>query len=185
MDHHLLPLDPIDNDVRVPFVAREAYDGGPFLTYPARKGFHWPLSEEGPWELIGPAVIKSFPPMTTSDQESFFQTWLYFGLLQLFHRDFFDINEYKQDEGIETYVTTKNLLTRMKQAWQKRVVESSADKAGQYERLVRCLRLVSVALRACNRDFDWRIKLSLASLCELWSLPAFRAFQALLVFVRR
>ena len=116
MDHHLSPLDPIDDEVKVPFVARETYDGGPFLTYPTCKGFHWSLSEKSPWEMITVLLPTSFPPMTTSDQESFFQTWLYFGLLQLIYREFFDINEYKQDEGAKIYLTTKNLLTRMRQA---------------------------------------------------------------------
>ena len=177
MDHHVLPHDPIDNEVKVPFVARKTYDGGRFLTYPIREGFPWPLSEDSPLELIEANLRFSLPSMTTSDQESFFQTWLFFGLLQLYFGEFFDIEEYKKVEDGMTYVTTEVLMTRMKQAWEKRVVQSSADKVSQYERLARCLKLVLVILPACNPDFDWRIKLSIACLYELWSLPAFKAFE--------
>ena len=40
MEHHLLPK-PCTQVFKVPYVCEEEYDGGPFITYPERKGKPW------------------------------------------------------------------------------------------------------------------------------------------------
>ena len=174
MEHHFLPADPVDNPVKVPYVAIE-YDSGPFLTYPARKGFPWPLSYSPDDSLDD--VMKSMPAMSTPDQETFYQTWLLFGLLQLFLVDNYNSENFKKVEGEKTYVTTAKLLDKMREAWVKHVEQSSKDKTAQYGRVLLCLRLIPRVLRTCNDDFDWRIKLSIASVCELYASVVEGAFR--------
>ena len=115
--------------------------------------------------------------MATPDQESFFQTWLFFGLLQVFLKDCYHFEEYRYVHPERSFITTKTLLGRLQEAWVKQVEKGSADKALQYTRVVRCLTLVAMLLPATNKDFDWRIKLSIASLCELFSSAAAPAFR--------
>jgi hypothetical protein len=69
MDHLLAPdgTAPID----VPYLCKEEYDGGDFMTYPQRK--NWTDDE-----LDG---SNSFGGRSPEEVESFFQTWLYFGTL--------------------------------------------------------------------------------------------------------
>jgi hypothetical protein len=76
MDHLPLPRHPVIGSLTIPFLCNEQYNGGSFLTYPARTGWnvtaeHWPesLSHQGR-EISDEAEIGSF-----------LQTWLYLGLL--------------------------------------------------------------------------------------------------------
>ena len=173
----MLPIDPLSSDLEIPFVAT-VYNGGPFLTYPAQKGWPWPLSynQDG---LIPHDLYLSLPSIPTSDQESFFQTWLFFGLLQAFMKDEFDANHYKESTGGRTRITTAKLFENMRRMWAKQVQQSSKDKVVQFRTVVNCLNLVAQVLRACNDDFDWRIKLSIASLCEVFSATVTLAYASL------
>ena len=176
MEHLLLPADPVDNPVEVPYVAIE-YDGGLFLTYPARRGFPWPLSYS-PGDSLND-VLNSMPAMSTPEQETFYQTWLLFGLLRLFLVDNYDSEDFKRVEGDKIYVTTVKLLDKMQEVWVKQVEQSSKDKTAQYRRVVLCLGLIKRVLMTCNDDFDWRIKLSIASVCEMYASVAKLAFETL------
>ena len=76
MDHLLLPRNSATQFLNIPFLCNEQYDGGPFLTYPARTGWNvtvgqWPesLSRNGR-EISDENEIGSFQ-----------QTWLYLGLI--------------------------------------------------------------------------------------------------------
>ncbi|MCJ1248727.1 hypothetical protein MMC30_005946 [Trapelia coarctata] len=176
MDYHLLPIDPLDSELEIPHVAVQ-YDGGPFLTYPAREGFAWPLSYDSE-QPINASIRFHLPRMSTPDQETFFQTWLFFGLLQVFLKDSYKAKDYESEQVEGKFITTANLLGRMSEAWVKQVVQNSKDKTLQYMNVVKCLRLVGFLIQATNKDFDWRIKLSIASLCELFSSAAAPAFRS-------
>ncbi|MCJ1383394.1 hypothetical protein MMC17_006508 [Xylographa soralifera] len=177
MEHFVLPIDPLDSDLEIPFVAT-VYDGGSFITYPARKGLPWPLSyyQDG---LIPHDLYLSLPSMPTLDQESLFQTWLFFGLLQVFMKDGYDAEHYKESVRGRIRITTAKLFENMRKMWVKQVQQSSKDKVVQFRTVVNCLNLIAQVLRGCNDDFDWRIKLSIASVCEVFSSTVTLAYASL------
>jgi hypothetical protein len=76
MDHLLLPRVPALPRISVPLLATEAYDEGPFLNYPERRG--WRLSRLDHGERV--YFCDSRVPSAV-ETKSFLQTWLYFGLL--------------------------------------------------------------------------------------------------------
>ncbi|KAI7553838.1 hypothetical protein KC331_g951 [Hortaea werneckii] len=81
MEHLLLPHNTrIPTEEKVPFVA-EAYDGGPFLTFPERSSRFRALYEE----IEPTGRYRSFQPDLSSEQrgevQALIQTWLVLGLL--------------------------------------------------------------------------------------------------------
>ena len=178
MDHLLLPADPLPSDLKIPYVAIP-YDGLPFLTYPVRQGYTtWPDLYSHP-EALEVNIWTCIPPLATQQQECLYQTWLLFGLLQVFLGDAYDVEDYKVTEGDTVYVSTGRLLGRMQEMWRNRVEKGTGDKAVQYRNATKCLRLVSYMLHSPNNDFDWRVKFSIASVYELFASSATPAFQAL------
>ena len=176
MDHHLLPADPLDSKLKIPCIAIE-YNNGPFLTYPARLGLAWPVPDNAE-QMIDSDIRFHLPRMSTSEQESFFQTWFFFGLLQIFLKDSYNVEDYVSVQAEGKFITTAKLLGRMGEAWIQQVQQGSKDKTLQYMNVVKCLKLVGYLLPSTNEDFDWRIKLSIASLCELFSSMAAPAFRS-------
>ncbi len=69
MEHLISPAN--TEPILVPYLETEEYDGGDFLTYPARKG----------WSAADLEGIAHFGGRSERDVERFFQTWLYFGSL--------------------------------------------------------------------------------------------------------
>ena len=76
MDHLPLPRVPALPRIRVPLLATEAYDGGPFLNYPERHGWRMSRLSDGKGVYLCDNRLSS-----AVDTKSFLQTWLYFGLL--------------------------------------------------------------------------------------------------------
>src|SRR5437016_2186374 len=60
------------------YVCHDRYDGLPFLSYPVRKGKVNPDAWTEPNEYH---QFKRVHPTSTREQESFLQTWPYFGLI--------------------------------------------------------------------------------------------------------
>ena len=76
MEHLCLPSSPVLPPIKVPFLCTEAYDGGPFLDYPERKG--WQIIETS----AGILEIRKVGRQTSVNEAlAFLQTWLFFGLL--------------------------------------------------------------------------------------------------------
>ena len=85
MDHHILPDDPSPVEIRVPCVCLESYfDGQSFLTYPEENGKTWLLPEEGVNLRVKIQSYEHKYPTPVREQERFYQSWLFFGLLQAF-----------------------------------------------------------------------------------------------------
>lgn len=87
MEFHLLPVhrgDPPISVPRTPYIAKERYDGGPWLSYPARKGKLTNMLKNGSLDIIEYARSERVNPTPLQETESFFQTWLYFGLIAEF-----------------------------------------------------------------------------------------------------
>lgn len=113
-----MPQDPIVPPLRVPYVchALEPYDGDAWLTYPARAG--WP-------QVLPSALYPQFSkhelnhPSDDRKLESFFQSWLFFGLLShmLHEYGLYNAHDYIGRDREGQYVHTKKLLDRL-WSWQ-------------------------------------------------------------------
>src|SRR6266699_2791867 len=70
MDHIPCSKSHLWQHVHVPFLCHEEYDGLPFAEYPERKG----------WQGLHERVIH-LSQCSRDDESAFFQTWLFFGML--------------------------------------------------------------------------------------------------------
>lgn len=104
MEHLAYPSDPVHPLVRVPYHGKYRYDSGSFTDFPDRCGFDksqfW---YAGDWSII-----------PKEDQDSFFQAWLFFGVLS-------DVIGADLDDFIdkEQQVITTERLPHWAQRWKK------------------------------------------------------------------
>lgn len=179
----------------MPFICKEAYDGGPFLTYPLRRKEPNPLANGN--EMVA-RDFNQVSSQTIAGLEAFIQTWLFFGLLEEIFGDLFDPSQFvrpaastNETRGVsKTSQRMSNLkswmalgsplvldtsqLVSLLEKWMNRikVSENSQDeKRMQYEHVASCLRLTFTALQAIRHslrpDFNPWIRLSIASIGEL------------------
>ena len=179
MDHFLLPAHPIIQNNSVPYVCTEPYDGGPFETYGERKGKEWLTIKGEQQDLLDVAIREDLKPTSTREQESLFQTWLFFGLLQTLLGSFYREGDYVYSEDGVSYVTTHLLLRHLDQALRIRDKSNFNASKEALGSAAKCLRVVTVLQRTAQPDFDWRIHLSIASVCELFSTAVTAGYQAL------
>ncbi|KAL8689351.1 MAG: hypothetical protein Q9224_004658 [Gallowayella concinna] len=178
MEHILLPRDVANpGPSPVPYVCRDEYDGGPFLTYPARLGPSNSLALEIQLDYD---IVGRVPQASCAELESFVQTWVFFGLLTEALGDFFVSSQYVRpasavdsNEGHDKVLDTSELVPTVKMWMQQ--IQKSADtkevKQNQYEHIAACLRLASTTLNAVRfsirSDFNPWIRSSVASVGEL------------------
>ena len=114
-------------------------------------------------------------PTPKEELESFFQTWLFFGLLHEILGDLCSPQEFirTSQEAPNKVISTLNLIS-ITETWVSRVI--NGDIVTTYEHLAECLRVTYAALRAVNPTFDQRIKLSIASTGELLEYAVNKAF---------
>lgn len=122
----------------VPYVCRESYDRGPFLTYPVRMGRTHVLPNAG-------AVLDQYNPTPTQDLEDFFQTWLFFGLINEFLGDLCKADDFICVGGRDDKTTVSTvLLVELVDMWVERLKNGKISL--QYEYIGECLRSVFAAL---------------------------------------
>ena len=177
MEHLPSPLQSLhDDQTTVPHVCSKSYDGGPFLTFPIRegKGHVLPAASSSSGQLPFWQHEKLYP--TPKDElESFFQTWLFFGLLHEILGDLCSPQDFIQvsQEASDKVISTSKLIS-ITETWISRVI--NGETSTTYEHLAECLRVTYAALRAVNPAFDQRIKLSIASTGELLAFAVNKAF---------
>lgn len=177
MEHLPSPLHSLhDDQTKVPHACSKSYDGGPFLTYPVREGKEHvlPAASSSPGRLPFWQHEKLYPT-PKEELESFFQTWLFFGLLHEILGDLCTPQDFIQasQEAPDTVISTSNLIS-ITETWVSKVV--NGDIVTTYEHLAECLRVTYAALRAVNLEFDQRIKLLIASTGELLAFAVNKAF---------
>ena len=177
MEHLPSPLHSLhDDQTRVPYVCRKSYDGGPFLTYPIRggKGYVLPAASSSSGQLPFWQHERLYPT-PKEELESFFQTWLFFGLLHEILGDLCSPQEFirASQETPKKVISTVNLIS-VTETWVSSVI--NGDILTKYEHLAERLRVTYAALRAVNPAFDQRIKVSIASTGELLEYAANKAF---------
>lgn len=167
MDHLPLPWDPILPLTEVPYLCIEPYDTMiPFLEYPRRKGrpYMTPSVGEAPY-----GTHEKLFPTPTRDLESFFQTWLFFGLLAellsgLFNHEAF-VSKSERDGSL--VISTKQLQSLTEQRFQSvRALDKPTQKV-IYLHAVQCIDLALRTLSAAGPHFSPIVKNSIASVAEL------------------
>ena len=177
MEHLPSPLHSLHADqTKVPYVCNKPYDGGPFLTYPVREGKDYvsPAASSSPGQLPFWQHEK-LHPTPKEELESFFQTWLFFGLIHEILADLCSPQDFirASQEATEKVLSTSNLIS-ITETWISKVV--SGDIVATYDHLAECLRITFAALRAVNPAFGQRIKLSIASTAEVLGYAVNKAF---------
>ena len=183
MDHLPIPDDVIPNPKAiVSYVCLKDYDGGPFLTYPTREGVTHALPPDG--NIPGGSPYRQHEriyPTPKQEQEDFLQRWLFFGLLNeiLDHRWRPDILIHPtEDNDGETKVVSTLGLVETLDRWVADIQTGNLKPRNTYEHVAECLRLTFATFHGVGPDFDPRVKMSLASLGELFSLAANEAYRA-------
>lgn len=170
IDHIPLPLDPILPLTEVPYLCNEPYDTSiPFLEYPQRKGRSWMTPSVS--EATSMNHQKLFPT-PTRDLESFFQTWLFFGLLAELLAGLFNHESFVSDPVSESERDFKSVIStkQLQSLTEKRFASvKSLDKPRQkeiYVHAVQCIDLTLRTLPTADSDFNAAVRNSIASLAE-------------------
>ena len=183
MDHLPCPASAIGKEITfVPYVCQEEYDGGPFMTYPSRTGGFPDLHTVGlfPGQLPYSHQMQ-LALLSKSELESFYQTWLFFGLIHEILGDLYVpanfIYTCEDQCGITKAVSTSKLITALEK-WVTLVQAGRVDPSVTYAHVAQCLCLAHAALAipAIRSKFDPDIKLSLASLGQTFTYAAKKAF---------
>ena len=183
MDHLPIPDDVLPNPkATVPYVCLKDYDGGPFLTYPTREGVAHALPPDG--NIPGGSPYRQHEqiyPTPKQEQEDFLQRWLCFGLVN-------EVLEHRWRPGIlilptedsdgETKVVSTLGLVGTLDRWVADIQRGNLKPRNTYEHIAECLRLAFATIHGAGPNFDPRLKISLASLGELFSVAANEAYRA-------
>lgn len=197
MEHLCLPRDVVaPGPGSVPYVCKKDYDGGPFLTYPARRE---DLNPVRPVVLSEFSHLNPLNAMPVAELEAFIQTWLFFGLLTEIFGDLFVPSQYISTHvalneasitGLSpsfnipgsTKILNTSQLIPMVSAWMSRIQASNEpeeDRRSQYEHIAACLRM-TLTLRAVQPsmrpDFNPWIRRCIASIGELLAQAANQAY---------
>lgn len=183
MDHLPCPTSAVGRGKTVvPLVCQGNYDGGPFLTYPGRTDGIPDLHTTGSFPGLLPySHQRQLTSLSRRELESFYQTWLFFGLIHEMLGGFYVAEDFIytcEDQCGYTKVISTSKLTTALEGWVARVQAVRADPLLTYAHVARCLCLTQAALsiQAVRTDFDPNIRLSLASLGQTLTYAANRAF---------
>ena len=176
MEHLPRPRKAFSNDRDIVRYVAEPYDGEPFLTYPLRAGRPYVLPSEGN-EQIPFWQHEKLHPTPNAELETFFQTWLFFGLLRevlgdIYRADDF-IGELKVGDEVQKVTTTASLHGHLG-TWVQQVHDGLISPS--YLHIAQCLQLTHSSLRAVGPMFDLALLFSLASTGELIEFAANEAF---------
>lgn len=152
------------------------------MTYPSRTGSLPDLYLEGLFPGQFPySHQEQLASLPKRELESFYQTWLFFGLLHeilgslYLPEDFIYICEDRH--GYTRAVSTSKLISTLER-WIARIQANIADLSVTYEHVAQCLCMIHAALdvQTLPYNFDPNIKLSLASLGQTFAYAANKAF---------
>lgn len=182
MEHLALPEGGLRTEREfVPFVCRKEYDGGDFLSYPIREGVSHALPVYGKIPGVSPYWLHEQHHKTPVDElEDFFQRWLFFGLISEVLGDRYPRRELtvtaSAGEAPSMVLSTSRLVLLLDD-WVADVHTGNVQPQQEYEHVAECLRLTFATLLAAGPDFNPQIKLSLASVGEIFAFAANKAFK--------
>ncbi len=164
----------------VPYVHKKSYDRGPFLTYPTRenKPYFVPDTATNANIVTGKLPIREYEtlyPTPNKEFEPFCQTWLFFGLINELLGSICTSADFVRPgpAGDGGTLSTSRLPELV-----RRRVESIEDGSSTitYDHIAKCLYTTLNTLKAAGPEFDWRVKLCIASIGELFGYAANKAF---------
>ena len=159
----------------VRYVCSKPYDGGPFLEYPIRenKPYLLPSTCEGSASLSF-LRYQQLSPTPDNQLEDLFQTWLFFGLIHEIVGDLCTKDSFIRTLEDNTVIVSTSGLLDVVDQWVESVKRGSSPVT--YDHIAQCLHRLSATLRGAGPNFDQNIKLSIASIGELFEFAANEAF---------
>ncbi|MCJ1418134.1 hypothetical protein MMC32_004479 [Xylographa parallela] len=184
MEHHLVPRDPTSTELVVPCVCNPPYyDGQDFLLYPLAHTKPWLVCVDGKdlRDQIDEHENNDLTPI--EELESFYQQWLFFGLLKVVLQDAFRAEDFVAEKQGKRFITTRDLMPRLQRIWTDQPFAKAVSTTAQLY-TAKCMSIVTIVLgstealriRPIQRQFDWRIRLSIASLAQLIASASNLAF---------
>jgi hypothetical protein len=185
MEFHLLPVhrgNPPIPIPKTPYVASERYDGGPWLSYPSRKGMLRDILKDGAFDALEYTRAERVNPTLLHKYESFFQTWLYFGLIG----EFTGVNgtdvcvEGNPSESINHLYRMilvedgkfvkldKECLDEFLALSREKMPKDLDARKAHYNHLALCLSYAFSCTMHTPREFNHAVRCSIAALGELF-----------------
>ena len=184
---------------RVPYLCTERYDGSSWASYPSRKGrAGFSLTEGVEFNQIEAIRFMRVNPISLAEQESFLQTWLYFGLIAEFlganstfnssdsdsvdnnldisptvmsANDILDIiyDTVLVQDGESTFVVLDDAgLQKFIDITQSSMPQEPETQMARYLHLSRCLAHTQAVLITTPKDVSHNIRLSIAAVGEVF-----------------
>ncbi|TVY56490.1 hypothetical protein LCER1_G003061 [Lachnellula cervina] len=175
MEFNLLPTFRVNTPVlKTPYVADERWDGSTWVSYPVKK------------ESAGLNYLRAQRVTPVREQESFLQTWLYFGLIcqfiganavdggpptsqspEVIDR-VYDLIVVQDDSGLFVRLDEDGLNSLRDIGLSLLSREPEARKA-HLDRMIFCLSCTQAILEQLPRDFNHMVRYSIASLGEIYA----------------
>jgi hypothetical protein len=188
MDLLCIPESPSFSADKTPYVCQKEYDGGPFLTYAHRERKTRSLPPILVEDAVPTPYLEVLHPTPQEEQERFYQTGLFFGLLAEFlslnrqRDDTYLIPSSEAESGLSLLYKKHVVLVHGKQylkasnipdygsLFVQRIKESKASFNDRLSHFRDCLRFAHVMLNSIHTEFDDSIRYSIAALGELLSV---------------
>ncbi|TVY20878.1 hypothetical protein LARI1_G001539 [Lachnellula arida] len=189
MEFNLLPTFRGNGNTPFPrtrYVANERWDGSTWVSYPVKKGKSNYLINAESFDLMDYYRAERGNPTPVREQESFLQTWLYFGLICQFIGAnavdggpptsqskgiidrVYDLIALQDDSGPFVRLDEDGLNSLRDIGLSLLSKEPEARKA-HLDRMIVCLSCTQAILEGLPRDFNYMVKYSIASLGELYT----------------
>lgn len=178
----------------------ERWDCGPFLSYAHRKGLLRRVQPSLRYPGPSPDIpyLELIYPTSKAENESFYQTWFYFGILA----ECLGLNErpghgerdqgeaeakcealYEQCTLIEdgqSFLDGSKAFVLLQPFFQE-LAEETDDVVGRLGHLHECFRLTFHMINAIHSEFDESVRFSIAALAEVISTAAFTTVSQLVL----
>ena len=180
MEHLLRPSASAEKPmILIPYVCKDEYDGKDFLDYPSRIGLP-SLQVVGIYPgCLSYADSKHLHSKSNEFIESFYQTWLFFGLVHEILGPLYDVNDFVSvgiinDSKVKVLSTSK--LNMKLEQWVVLVQNGGVDPLLTYNHIAQCLRSAHATLLNTRPDFNQHLKVSLVSLAQNLGYATSKAF---------
>ena len=178
---------------QVPYICNSYYDGKEWFSYPARAGKSKMNEDPNDNYPVPYQFAERTHPTNTSEQEDFFQTWLFFGLISealggntseaetttvesnvsagvetapnLIIRSIYE--EFVVLKGPKAYITTATFMSKVQESWTLSPTNDQENIIKRCKRLRLCLNYAWKFCHLVQHDFDSGILYSICAIGEL------------------
>lgn len=159
MDHLTLPFGiELTEDDEVPYVSSNDYHKVSFLEYAKTKEAYQVATD-----LVDARTASFYESaLVISELERFLQTWLFFGLLQETLGERFVQDDFVHRTHSKVVISTKALPGKLRQLMN----DPNLDHK-RLTHLYQCLTMTMIALNATPKEFNAKLKISIAATAEI------------------